>query len=107
MLDSQATSSSYYSSSSSYGELSGVSTNKDWTLATGLKNPSDGKYMYMVQNIYNNFDNETLQKVTLTFNQNYEYAVIYEAGLPRVVTMNAKKLELQLSAGHASYIMVY
>ena len=106
-LYSQATSSSYYSSSSSYGELSGVSTNKDWTLATGLKNPSDGKYMYMVQNIYNNFDNEALQKVTLTFNQNYEYAVIYEAGLPRVVTMNAKKLELQLSAGHAAYIMVY
>ena len=101
------TSSSYYSSSSSYGELSNVSISKDWTLVTGLKCPSDNKKMYMIQNVYNNFDNELLQTVTLTFNSTYQYAVIYESGLPRVVNMNSKKLELKLSSGRAAFVMVF
>lgn len=103
----QATSSASYTSSSTYGELSSVTTSKDWTMVTGLRNSDDGKYMYMVQNVYNSFDANLLQTVTLTFKENYEYAVIYEAGLPRIVNMNATTLQVNLSAGHATYVMVY
>ena len=99
--------SSYYSSSSSYGQLSGVTTSRDYTLATGLQNSSDNKYMYMVQNVYNNFSNKLLQTITLTFNQSYQYAVIYESGLPRVVTMNSTTLQLKLSSGRAAFVMVF
>lgn len=97
----------YTLSNSSYGELSSVSTSKDWTFVTGLESKTDSKKMYMVQNVYNNFDNELLQTVTLTFNATYQYAVIYESGLPRVVNMNSKTLELKLSAGRAAFVMVF
>ena len=99
--------SSYYSSSSSYGQLTSVSTSKDYTLATGLQNPNDNKFMYMVQNVYNNFANKLLQTVTLTFNTTYEYAVVYESGLPRVITMNSNQLQLKLSSGRAAFVMVF
>ena len=104
---SKTTSSASYPSSSTYGELTNVSTTRDWVLATGLRNKTDNKYMYMVQNVYNSFSAELLQTITMTFNQNYEYAVIYESGLPRVVSMGAKTLQIKLSAGRAAYVMVY
>ena len=101
------TGSGYYSSSSSYGEISSVSTSKDWTFVTGLVSKTDSKKMYMIQNVYNNFDSELLQTVTVTFDKSYTYAVIDEAGLPRVVNLNSKKLEIKLSVGKAAFVMVY
>ena len=101
------TGSSYYSTSSTYGELTSVTTTADWTLATGLKNSDDGKYMYMVQNVYNNMDKNKIQTIRVNFNKTCQYAVIYESGLPRVVTMNSSQIEIKLSTGKAAYILVY
>ena len=101
------TGSGYYSSSSSYGEISSVSTSKDWTFVTGLVSKPVSKKMYMIQNVYNEFDKELLQTVTITFDKSYTYAVIYEAGLPRVVNLGSKKLELKLSVGKAAFVMEY
>ena len=98
---------SCYPSSSTYGELSSVTTSRDWTLVTGMQCPTDNKYMYMVQNAYNSFSNELLQTITVTFNKSYSYAVVYESGLPRVVNMNSSSLQLKLSAGRAAFIMVF
>lgn len=99
--------SKYYSSSSSYGEISSISTSKDWTLATGLVSKTDSKKMYMIQNVYNNFDSKLLQTVTVNFNTTYTYAVIFESGLPRVINLNAKKIQIKLSVGRAVFMLLY
>ena len=99
--------SSYYPSASTYGELTSVSTSKDWTLVTGLQSKTDNKKMYMVQNVYNNFNNNLLQTITMTFNTTYQYAVVYESGLPRVVTLNNNSFEFKLSSGRAAFVMVF
>ena len=97
----------YYSNTTSYAELQSVSTSTEWTLVTALQNSSGSRYMYMVQNVYNNFDNKRLQTITLTFTSSHEYAVVYESGLPRVVIMNSSSLQLKLSEGRAAFVMVF
>ena len=98
---------SSYSSTKTYGEFSSLTVNQDWVLISGLKAKADGKKMFMIQNVYNNFENELLQNITVTLNGTYNYAVIYESGLPRVVTLNSKTLNLQLSSGRAAFVLVY
>lgn len=94
----------YYDST--YGDLSSVTTSKDWTLVTGLKNQNNpNQYMYAVENVYNSFSSDVLQTVKLTFTKSFAYAIVYENGVRRIVNMNSKTLSLKLSAGHTAFVI--
>ena len=89
-----------------YGNLSSVTSSKDWVLVTGLRNKNNpNTYMYAVENVYNNFANNIIQTAKLTFTKTYSYAIVYEAGTVRYVNMNSKTLSLKLSAGKAAFVI--
>ncbi|MCQ2742482.1 MAG: hypothetical protein MJ239_04205 [Bacilli bacterium] len=106
-----------YPSSSTYGNVSKYTVDKSWGLITGLAE-SNGAKMYMIQNLHNEFGASIIQNHTITFDSNsYSYAVIFEAGLPRVVNLKSndatfswnkrKILSLTLSSGHAAFVMIF
>lgn len=105
---------SYYSTSASYGHISSVSVDSEQAIVTGLIDRA-GRYMYMIQNGHNHPTNNIVQTVTITANAVYSYALVYEAGTPRIMTLGStgisswKKstLTLKLSSGRAAYVMFF
>lgn len=88
------------------GNLSSVSANNGYYLTTSLKD-SDGKYMFMVENVCDPKYDQRLSTITVTFKSGYSYVQIFENGSSRIVNLSSNKVTLQLSSGNACYIIPF
>ena len=86
-----------------------VSSDKEIVLITELVDHTKGNYMYMVQNIIDPLykSNTTNQTVTLTFSDEYEYAVVWERGERTLVELDNHQYTVKQHPGDAVYVMPY
>ena len=99
-------------SSTTYHQLQGWTVDKSWISLTGLYSDEYSQYMYTVQNIHKNKNQDSkMQSITLKFDSSVQYFAVYEGGSVRVVTASTsnsyKVLNLSLSSGHTAFVVPY
>lgn len=89
--------------------LKEVKINKEVALVTELYDEEKGNYMYMVQNVVDptNKGSKAYQTATLTFNSQYDYAVVFVKGEKSIKKLDDGKLVLKHTPGAATFVMPY
>lgn len=90
-------------------EIKNVSVNKEIALITELVDKSKNNYMYMIQNIIDPMykGSTVYQTVTVTFSDEYEYAVVWEKGVKSIVKLEDHKYTVKQHPGYAVYVIPY
>lgn len=86
-----------------------VVINKEVALVTELYDSEKQNYMYMVQNVIDPDykGSKAFQTVELTFDSQYQYAVVFVKGERSLVRLNEGKLIIKQKAGDATYVIPY
>lgn len=90
--------------------LKEVTINKEVGLVTELYDAEKQNYLYMVQNIVDPIykGSKAYQTTVLTFNEQYQYAVLFEKGERRLVKLEkGGMLTLKHRPGEATYVIPY
>ena len=92
-----------------FTKVSSVAVDKESVLVTELVNKADSRYMYMVQNIVDPVYTGTgsYQTTTLTFNEEYEYAVVWTNGEKQVVSLENNQYTVTQHPGQAVYVIPF
>ena len=90
-------------------KVQSVDVNQESTLITQLYDKNSDKYMYMVQNLVDPLGGTVVatQTVKLTFNENYEYAIVWKNGEQSVVRLENNTYIVKLNAGEAVYVIAF
>ena len=90
-------------------KLQSVDVNQESTLITQLYDKNSDKYMYVVQNLVDPLGGtvKATQTVKLTFNENYEYAIVWKNGEKSVVRLVNNQYVAKLNAGEAVYVIPF
>ncbi len=96
-------------SKGNFMKLNSVTVNTESSLVTELYDAINNRYMYMAQNITNPAYQSmgTLQTVTLQFDANYQYAVVWENGERSVVKLTNGEYVVKLNCGEAVYVIPF
>lgn len=89
--------------------LKDVSLNQEGALITELYDERFGVYMYGVINMVDPIDKgaRSYEIVTLTFDDVYEYAVIWKDGEKQEVALKNHTLKVENAAGEVTYVIPY
>ncbi len=92
-----------------FTKVANVAVDKESALVTELVNKTDNRYMYMVQNIVDPIYTGTgsYQTTTLTFNETYNYAVVWCNGERQVVSLVDNKYTVTQHPGQAVYVIPF
>ena len=93
-------------SKGSFAKISDVSVNTESALVTQLFDKYNSRYMYMLQNI-TDAQYSALQTVKVTFNEDYEYAIVWKNGEKQVVRLQNNEYVAKLQAGEAVYVIPF
>ena len=97
------------SKASAYGYISTVSSSAH--VLIGNFDDADGNYTYgakhayMVQNYGNTGSSQAESSITITFNGTPKRALVYENGIPKVVTLTNNALTLNLELGEGAFVI--
>lgn len=97
------------SGNATFAKLANVAIDKESVLVSELVNKNDNRYMYMVQNIVDPIYTgaASYQTVTLTFNENYNYAVVWSNGESQVVSLVNNQYTVTQHPGQAVYVIPF
>ena len=97
------------SKDATFAKVSKVAIDKESALVSELVNKNDNRYMYMVQNIVDPVYTGTgsYQTVTLTFNEAYNYAVVWSNGESQVVSLVDNQYTVTQHPGQAVYVIPF
>ncbi len=92
-----------------FAKVQSVSVNTESALISELYDKWNNRYMYMVQNITlpQHQTAGTLQTVKLTFNENYEYAVVWKNGERSIVKLENNTYVVKQNSGEAVYVIPF
>lgn len=92
-----------------FAKVSKVAVDKESALVTELVNATDNRYMYMVQNIVDPTYTGTgsYQTTTLSFNETYNYAVVWKNGESQVVSLVNNQYTVTQHPGEAVYVIPF
>ena len=92
-----------------FAKLSNVTISKESALVTELYDKTNRRYMYMVQNLVDPYyaSEGTRQTAKLTFNADYEYALVYKNGVGKVVKLENNTYVVKQNAGEAVYVIPF
>ena len=92
-----------------FAKVSSVAVDKESALVTELVNKNDNRYMYMIQNIVDPDYTGTgsYQTTTLTFNESYNYAVVWSNGERQVVSLVNNQYTVTQHPGQAVYVIPF
>lgn len=92
-----------------FAKLAAVEINKESALVSELYDAANNRYMYMVQNIvdpmYTGF--ASYQKATLTFNEEYKYALVLSEGEQKVYKLVNNQFSVTQHPGKAVYVIPF
>lgn len=93
-----------------FAKLYSVQINRESALVSELYDTVGKRYMYMVQNLidpvyYNAVT--TNQTTTLTFNEDYAYAIVWKNGESKVVELENNTFTVKLQSGEAVYVIPF
>ena len=90
-------------------KVSKVEVDKESALVTELVDSVNNRYMYMVQNIVDPVYTGagSYQTTTLTFNQSYNYAVVWSNGESQVVSLVDNQYKVTQHPGQAVYVIPF
>ena len=96
-------------SKGSFAKVSNVFVNTESALVSELYDKYNNRYMYMVQNITDSIYQTagTNQTVKLTFNEDYEYAIVWKNGEKSVVRLTNNEYVAKLQSGEAVYVIPF
>ena len=96
-------------SGSEFNALKEVSVNKECALVTELYDEENEYYMYMAQNIVNPIykGSKAYQTIKLTFDEKYNYAMVFENGVGRKVKLDKHSFTVKQSPGYAVFVLPY
>ena len=92
-----------------FAKVQSVFVNTESALISELQDKLYNKYMYMVQNITQPQHQTagTLQTVKLTFNENYEYAIVWKNGERSIVRLTNNTYVVKQNSGEAVYVIPF
>ena len=90
-------------------KVSKVEVDKESALVTELADSANSRYMYMVQNIVDPVytGSASWQTTTLTFNEGYNYAVVWRDGKQEVVKLVNNQYKVTQHPGQAVYVIPF
>lgn len=93
----------------SLAKVQSVDVNTESALVSELYDKRGDRYMYMIQNITNPAYQTagTLQTVKLTFNEDYEYAIVWKNGEKSIVKLENNTYVVKQNAGEAVYVIPF
>ncbi len=89
-----------------FAKVSNVSVNMESALVSELYDKYNNRYMYMAQNITDS-QYTSLQTVKLTFNEDYQYAIVWKNGEKSVVRLENNEYVAKLNSGEAVYVIPF
>ena len=92
-----------------FAKVQSVFVNTESALINELQDKLYNRYMYMVQNITQPQHQTagTLQTVKLTFNENYEYAIVWKNGERSIVRLTNNTYVVKQNSGEAVYVIPF
>lgn len=92
-----------------FTKVSSVEIDKESALVSELYDEEKNLYMYMLQNIVNPLykTSETYQKITLRFNESYQYALVYKNARRYVVRLKDNTYSVSQQPGEAVYVVPF
>jgi hypothetical protein len=103
----QSTEQANYIQQGTFAKVQNVHVDLESVLVTELFDKVNGRYMYMVQNLANASYNTAMQTAKLTFNENYQYAVVWKNGESSVVKLIDNTYVVKQAAGDAVYVIAF
>ena len=96
-------------SKGSFAKISKVFVNTESALVSELYDKYNNRYMYMVQNITDPCYQTagTNQTVKLTFNEDYEYAIVWKNGERSIVKLENNTYVVKQNSGEAVYVIPF
>ena len=90
-------------------KVSKVEVDKEAALVTELVDSANNRYMYMVQNIVDPVytGSASWQTTTLTFNETYNYALVWKNGESQVVSLVDNQYKVTQHPGQAVYVIPF
>ena len=92
-----------------YTKVKSVNVNKECAMINELYDEKNDRYMYMAMNIVDpDFKGSTAyQTITLEFDREYRYALVYKDGERSLHKLNDGKISVKGSSGDASFIIPF
>lgn len=92
-----------------FEKLESVEINRESALVTELYDKVGKRYMYMVQNLVDPMGESVLalQTAKLTFNEDYEYAIVWKNGEKSVVKLENNTYVVKQNSGEAVYVIPF
>ena len=92
-----------------FAKLASVEIDKETALVTEMYDSENNRYMYMLQNIIDPQykASTTYQKITIKFNESYEYAVVYKNAERYIVRMKDSTYTVSQNPGEAVYVIPF
>jgi hypothetical protein len=103
----QSTEQANYIQQGTFAKVQNVHVDLESALVTELFDKGNGRYMYMVQNLVNPSYNTAMQTAKLTFNENYQYAVVWKNGESQVVSLVDNQYKVTQHPGQAVYVIPF
>ena len=98
-----------YCADNAFAKLQSVFVNQENALVSEMYDKIYNRYMYMVQNIADPWGGtaKATQTVKLTFNENYQYAIVWKNGKQSVVKLENNEYVVTQNAGEAVYVIPF
>lgn len=92
-----------------YEKVKNVSVNKECAMVNELYDAENDRYMYMAMNIVDPvYQGSTVyQTITLEFDSEYKYALVYRDGEKALYKLKDSKLEVKGAPGEASFVIPF
>ena len=90
-------------------KIKSASVDKEAVFCSELYDKTNNRYMYMLQNVIDplNKGDEVLQTTTVTFSDEYNYAVVWKRGEKELVKLDNHTYTVQQYPGEAVYVIPY
>lgn len=92
-----------------FAKVDNFESDKESSLLTELYDNANNRHMYMIQNIIDPAykASTTYQTNTLTFNENYTYAVVWQNAKRTIVKLKDNQYTVSLQPGEAVYVIPF